>query len=539
MSDSNQTFFGGLMQGLSSAADQLPTNGLFNLGMGLVSASKPFGNVGDSLMQSGQATLANQAARQKLGMGSLQMRQAQAEFPLRMAWLQNAMGALQPQGQSPAQTPSPMSMGQAPSQPSGPAGIDPMQSVNLGLAGGALGMPGAESFLKAPGALESVQKYQLERQQQQVAPLLAKLKSVSTAPQAADMVSNDDQLKQLWSQTAPKLGFTSLTPANARAFGALAHNQVAGSAKLPTIDMPEPLVDEKGPNGQINQRNPVTNKLDVAVPAQALTPVVGKEGLPTLTPSGAAAGKQPFNEQIYGANSISDPAMERAYQTWKATGAAPTGQGRNVLAQAKQANFIAQRANQDAVPEQAAAATQQAFKARQAVVDDFTNPSGKAGGSIVAINTAVTHFQALLPLIDAMKSGNMTKINEARQYFQKSTGNPAPTNYQALANMAAGEASKAVLAGGGGEGERDEIASPFKSVNGPDALKGAVQTTTTALAGKTEALRNAWDVSTKGTQGDFNQFLMTPTKKALGITDSKSSHPANIQALIDKYAPKN
>lgn len=523
------------MAGLQNAASQSASNPLFNMGLGLMSAAKPFGNVGDSLMQANMATLANRQAQQKLGMGSLQMRQAQAEFPLRMAWLQHAMGTLggqQPQTAPPQQGVSPP----APPQMPGPAGIDPMQSVNLGLAGGALGMPGAESFLKAPAALESVQKYQLERQQQQVAPLLAKLKSVSTAPQAADMVNNDDELKQLWQQTAPKLGFNSLTPANARAFGALAHNQVAGSAKLPTIDMPQPLTDESGPNGQVNQRNPVTNKLDVAVPAQSLTSVVGDNGLPTLKPTGKAAGSQPFNEQIYGANSISDPAMERAYQTWKATGAAPTGQGRNVLAQAKQANYIAQRANEDNVPEQAAAAKQQQFKAQQAVLDDFTNPAGTAGKSLVAINTGVAHLSALAPLIDAMKSGNMTKINEARQYFQKQTGNPAPTNYQMLADMASGEISKAVMQGGGSKDERDDLAEPFKKSLAPDVLKGAVSTAATALAGKTDALRNVWQVGTNGTQGDFNKFLMGPTKQALGISEKKSAHPADIQALIDKYS---
>src|SRR4029077_1129774 len=180
-------------------------------------------------------------------------------------------------------------------------------------------------------------KYQLERQQQAVAPLLAKLKSVSTAPQAADMVNNDDDLKQLWTQTAPKLGFNSLTPANARAFGAFAHNQVAGSAKLPTIDMPEPLVDEPGPNGQVNQRNPVTNKVEVAVPAQPLTPVAaGPGGAPVLLPSGKASGKSPFNEQIYAANQISPDTLEQNYQTWKATGKPPANASRNVLANATQ-----------------------------------------------------------------------------------------------------------------------------------------------------------------------------------------------------------
>lgn len=527
--DGSQSFFGGLMQGLQGAASDSATNPLFNMGLGLLSAAKPFGNVGDSLMQANQATLANRQAQQKLGMGSLQMRQAQAEFPLRMAWLQNAMGALQPQGQQPQgstpQGPQPMT-----------PGVDPQQSVNLGLAGGALGMPGAAEFLKAPGALESVQKYQQMQRQMQAQGPIALLKSVSSSPDADAIVKNDPKLMAQFSQDAPKLGVQELTPQTARTWATFAHNNLAGPAGLPVMDMPQPLVSSKGPNGQVQQTNPVSGKTDVAIPAQPLTSVVGDKGLPTLAPSGQAAGKQPFNEQIYGANSISDPAMERAYQTWKVSGLPPQGQGRNVLAQAKQANYIAQRANEEGVPEQAAAAKQQQFKAQQAVIDDFTNPSGTAGKSLVAINTGVAHLGALGPLIDAMQSGNMTKINEARQYFQKQTGNPAPTNYQMLADMASGEISKAVMQGGGSKDERDDLAEPFKKSLAPDVLKGAVNTAATALAGKTDALRNAWQVGTSGTQGDFNKFLMEPTKKALGINDTKSTHPANIQALIDKYS---
>ncbi len=141
---------------------------------------------------------------------------------------------------------------------------------------------------------------------------------------------------------------------------------------------------------------------------------------------------------------------------------------------------------------------------------------------MVAINTAVTHIGALDPLIDALGSGNVTRINQARQAYQRATGIPAPTNYQTLANMAVGEINTVVSGPSGGDKEeRARLASPFDPDGGPSVLKGAVNTAVTALAGKTDALRNAWDVGTNGTQGSFDKFLLPDTKKALA-SDSKT-----------------
>lgn len=79
MADSNQpTFMSGLMAGLNN----LPSSPLYNIGLGLLSAAKPFGNVGDSLLQANQATLQNQLARQQQQMGAFSLQRAQAQMPM-------------------------------------------------------------------------------------------------------------------------------------------------------------------------------------------------------------------------------------------------------------------------------------------------------------------------------------------------------------------------------------------------------------------------------------------------------------------------
>ena len=171
-----------------------------------------------------------------------------------------------------------------------------------------------------------------------------------------------------------------------------------------------------------------------------------------------------------------------AYQVSKANGDITQSlAGRDPIAAAKVSSFIARRAAEDGISGLALAAKHQSYEASQKVVNDFTDPSGRAGGALVAINTAVKHVGALDPLIDAMQSGNVTRINQAKQAYEKATGVPAPTNYQTLANMAVGEINKAVTANGGDANERAAIAAPLDPAGGPAVLKGAVQTAVTAL----------------------------------------------------------
>lgn len=530
------SFLDGLMSGLNG----LGQNPLFNIGMGLMSAAKPYGNVGDSLMQANQTTMANQSAAQKYGMGQLQMRQAQAEFPMRMAWLKNAMGSLQPQ-QAPQQQPqapmqAPPGIALPPDPNAAPQGapqsqggfMDPTQAVNLGLSGGALGMPGAAEFLKVPGAMESVQKYQQMQRQMAAQGPLATLDTLATSDKADQLINADPHLKAAWTQIAPQMGMDpdkDLNPANGRSMATFAYNKLAGPAGLPVKPMPVQVQRVDRGNGDVRDIDPLTNKDVGGSPAMATSKFVQNGQVVEMpTAQGVAQKLQPYDSALYGAQQITQPAMEQAYQVAKAKGdLSESLAGRDPIAAAKVSSYIAKRAGEDGISGLQLAANQQTFGARQKVVNDFMDPNGTAGGKIGAINTGILHVNSLMPLIDAMKSGNTTRINAARQTYQKETGIPAPTNYETLANMAVGEISTAINKSGGDAEERDRVASPFASSRSPDVLKGAVKTAVTALAGKTESLANQWDVGTEGTQGNFGKFLMPQTAQALGWTLHKDA----------------
>lgn len=565
---------GGLLGQLGNATQ--PYGGMGNLGLSLLANSGPtpykrgFGQVfGQSALQS-QDT-ANKNAEQKLqlmtgAMGLQQAMQRQKEYSDYVASMNGQQVPQgQPQGQPPDQSQSPDAnlpppmirapgfQGYDPSNPSQP----PQQAQQAPQPQSAAPPPGV-SGLATPDQVNAAARYAmsqpnanpLEIQKARDAQLLAiaqrgaqsqiaPLEEVVKSPDSAKMVSANPQLQQVWRQIAPGLGMDPVkdfNDNNVRVAFTMAGNQIRTQSQLPTQAPPAALRTVKLPDGRTAQIDPMTGKQTIEA-ASDLEKVIGPNGQPILVPKGQAAGMTPFNQSIFGAANLDDQTKEMAFQFAKANGGKlpPFMNSRGDAAKGALANYIAKRAAQEGDTATSMVAQGQATQAAGNVLKDFT--SGPTNKKIVAINTGVAHLDALNPLIDAMDTGNVTIINKARQLFQKQTGKPAPTNYQTLANMAVGEVSQAVTAGGGTGPERDHLAAPFESANGKDVLHGAVQQAITALAGKTDALRTSWDSGTNGTHGSFDKYLGPATKKALGITTTADAgaHPADIQDLLSKY----
>lgn len=386
---------------------------------------------------------------------------------------------------------------------------------------------------------ESAQEYELKQRQLQAQGPLATLDTIAGSASPARIVMNNPGLMQRWQQMAPQMGFDPVkdfSDDNVRAVINFARNNIAGSAGLPTKEPPVKQQDIPGPLGSLYQRDPISGKVTQVKGEEPLKDVIDPNtGQPTNVRASQAEGKQPFNQSIFGASNLGDQAKEFAYQSFVSTGKIPANFGRNPAMQASLMDYISKRAAQDGNSAASIAAKGQAFTAQQGVVKDFT--SGQSGKAVTAINTAVQHINSLTPLVDALGTGDIKQINRFTNAFKEQTGSPAPTNYAALKEFVGGEVAKAVLPGGGGEKEREALLAPLNAANSPEAIHQALQTIQTALAGKTEALRNQWDVGTNGTQGSFDKFLMPATKKALGIADTPkaTAHPAPIQALLDKY----
>lgn len=159
----------------------------------------------------------------------------------------------------------------------------------------------------------------------------------------------------------------------------------------------------------------------------------------------------------------------------------------------------------------------------QKVYNDFMSPNSATAKALNGLNTSIEHTQVLNPLIDHLDNTNLTAVNYVKNWFATNMqGKSAPNDYNAVRDFVVGEISKAVLPGGGGEQERQQLAKTAASTNDPGVLKSVVSQWYKLLAGKTDASRLQWDNGTLGRFGNFNDKVLSQnTKNALGIQAPK------------------
>ncbi len=102
--------------------------------------------------------------------------------------------------------------------------------------------------------------------------------------------------------------------------------------------------------------------------------------------------------------------------------------------------------------------------------------AGSHGDMLRASSTAAQHLDQLGGLIDAMGNGNVPMVNQLANQWAAQTGDPAPGNFDAAKSVVSKEVMKAIVAGGGGEGERNAFDASMANVKSPQQLKGVVTT---------------------------------------------------------------
>lgn len=530
-----------------------------NLGLQLLANSNTpggFGSIfGRSALQAGQdyqaaalrqqqiqqALLNQQIAQQKMaflgapgGMGGPQGA-PQGATPTSAAPQGQAFGFTQGPAQPSPSPAAPSDTSQAPQQspnPFAPLSQKDIASIPIGGMSAdwlARYQVGIEN--KSPlEAYQNVHKQQLELAQQQLAPKLASIDYLLKSDTPSKYMQADKQLTAAWPQLATQAGLDpqkDYTDDGVRHALTFARNQLATSVGLPAVAPTNRLITKGN-----QQLDPVTGKVEHE---EGLEDVDLGNGKHALLPQSQAIGKPKFNATTAAAGAITDQSKEMAYQYYLQHQSLPPGFSRSPAMNADIMNFISKRASQDGNTQVSILANKQGLQATQGVVNDFTK--GKTAQTLNGLNTAIGHMDQLDQAATALQNGNVQLLNKAENFFGTQFGSSATTNFNVVKNFAAGEVAKAVLPGGGGEREREEIADAIKNSNSPEQLHQAIQTWRNLLASKTEALRNQWDVGTNGTQGSFDKFLMPETKKALGIESQVTggSHPPDIQNLLSKY----
>lgn len=110
--------------------------------------------------------------------------------------------------------------------------------------------------------------------------------------------------------------------------------------------------------------------------------------------------------------------------------------------------------------------------ARQAAVKGFS--TGKEGTALRSFNVASDHLDTLGQMADALNNGSTPLLNKIGNAWNQQTGNPAPTDFNAVKEIVGKEVVKAIVAGGGGVGEREEMSRLMDAANSPAQLKGVI-----------------------------------------------------------------
>lgn len=124
--------------------------------------------------------------------------------------------------------------------------------------------------------------------------------------------------------------------------------------------------------------------------------------------------------------------------------------------------------------------------AKKKAASDFT--TGTLGNSLRSFAVAGQHLDQLGTLVDALGNGNVQLVNQLGNQFSAQTGNPAVTNFNAAKDVVSKEVMKAIVAGGGGVAEREELNKTMSSANSPQQLKGVILQYRNLMAAQHDAL---------------------------------------------------
>lgn len=145
-----------------------------------------------------------------------------------------------------------------------------------------------------------------------------------------------------------------------------------------------------------------------------------------------------------------------------------------------------------------------------------------AGGAnsktLVALDTAIHHFDALGKAVDALNNGDTVALNAVGNYMSKQFGDPAVTNFDTVKTLAADEFTKVAAGVTSGEGEREKMQSLFQAANSPQQLKQAIQQAQILMAGKVQGLDTAY----KGVYGP-NRSVMEQVSPETKLVIGKAS----------------
>jgi hypothetical protein len=124
--------------------------------------------------------------------------------------------------------------------------------------------------------------------------------------------------------------------------------------------------------------------------------------------------------------------------------------------------------------------------------------SGKGGVTLTAYRTAYDHLDLLQKAVDALQNGDMQTLNSMNNFFKEQFGQPAPTNFDAIKTMLAGEVANVAKATGATDQEIEATRKEFVRNASPAQFAGVIQSNQDLLDQKAQEMLKQY---TGGMQG--------------------------------------
>lgn len=207
----------------------------------------------------------------------------------------------------------------------------------------------------------------------------------------------------------------------------------------------------------------------------------------------------------------------------------PIGSGKNAaLMRANIYNMVFQLQNGKMTDDQIVSSivgNKQNRAAEQQTLKSFSG--GIEGRAVRSMNTATDHLFTLEEAAGALKNGDIRLFNSIGNRINKEIGVAAPTSFDAVKKIVAGEIVKATTGSGGALADRQEVEQSILSANSPEQLLEGINYYKKLMAGQLQSLELQFITGANRGSSEFRQRLSPRTTKLLPpAADSNDASPS-------------
>lgn len=175
------------------------------------------------------------------------------------------------------------------------------------------------------------------------------------------------------------------------------------------------------------------------------------------------------------------------------------------------------------------------FPTRQKTRIAFT--SGPQSETISSLNTAIGHLDQFVDVAKALENGNFRPGNEAHNWLKATFGDSAPTNFEGIRGIMAGELASAFKKSGATDQEIASVQAAIQSKNSTRQLVDYATTIAIPALGSKVANRNAQYRQVMGEKDPF-KVLSPDAERVLVKYGFDPAHPTMGKGTTAATGPK-